>query len=128
MVTQIHRPKDEPGLTRAEIIGQCNTIVIAGSETVTTLLSGCLYFLMKNPRVYEKLKAEVRGYFKSANEMNMNSTARLPYLSAVLEESLRCYPPVPNRNPRRTGPEGDVIDGHYVPPDVSTSARLPRLI
>lgn len=118
-LTQIHQPKDEVGLTRNEIIGQCNTIVIAGSETITTLLSGCLYFLMKNTRVYDKLKAEVRGAFKADSDMNMATTARLPYLTAVLEESLRCYPPVPNRNPRRTGPNGDMIDGHFVPPDVS---------
>jgi cytochrome P450 len=107
-------------MSTAEIEGNSSLFIVAGSETTATLLSGATYYLLKNPNVLEKLKAEVRGHFKSEEEINVVNSGQLPYLFAVLEESLRMYPPVPTRLPRVTGPEGHTIDGHYVPPNVST--------
>lgn len=105
-------------MTEGEIFGNSSILIIAGSETTATLLSGATYYLLKNPHVWEKLKAEVRGHFKSADDINFVTTGQLPYLFAVLEESLRQYPPVPIRLPRRTGSEVEVIDGYEVPPHV----------
>ena len=110
-------------MSNGEIKNNSGVLIVAGSETTATLLSGATYHLMRNPRVWNKLKNEVRGAFKSEDEINIYSTApsNLPYLHAVLEESLRRYPPVPTRLPRQTGPSGDYIDGHFVPGGVSLS-------
>ena len=105
-------------MSRDEIVGNSGILIVAGSETTATLLSGATYYLLKNPAVLEKLKAEVRGRFQSADDINVVSTGQLQYLHAVLEESLRRYPPVPFRLPRRTGSEDEIIDGHTVPPKV----------
>ena len=43
------------------------------------------------------------------------------YLNTCVEEALRIYPLVPSELPRKTGPEGDIINGRYVPPLVSES-------
>ena len=98
-------------------------LIIAGSETVATLLSGATYHLLSNPSVWERLQNEIRGSFQSEKHINFQSVgnpARMPYMEAVLTESLRLYPPVPASIPRVTGPEGDVIDGHVIPPNVIT--------
>ncbi len=54
--------KGEKGveLTRAELASNAAVLVIAGSETTATLLSGATYALLKNPKVMQKLKDEVR--------------------------------------------------------------------
>ena len=99
------------------------SLVIAGSETVATLLSGATYHLLSNPPVWERLQDEIRSSFRSEKHINLQSvsnSARIPYMEAVLTESLRLYPPVPASIPRVTGPEGDVIDGHIIPPNVIT--------
>ena len=115
-------------MTRGEVTGNTGVLIIAGSETTATLLSGATYFLLKNPRVLEKLKTEVRSHFQSIEEINIVSSGQLPYLHAVLEEALRLYPPVPSRLPRRTGSNVEIIDGHVVPPYVcSSNHRLSRL-
>ena len=119
-------------MTREEIINNASILIIAGSETTATALSGATYFLLTNPEAYKRVQEEVRTAFARAEDMTLSSTGKLPYLHAVVEETLRMYPPVPGMLPRRTGAQGNVIDGHFVPPNVSrgsgqlfpSSARL----
>lgn len=42
---------DDADATDAEMISTARTLIIAGSETTATLLSGITYLLMKNPEV-----------------------------------------------------------------------------
>jgi cytochrome P450 len=105
-------------MAKAEITKNCELLIIAGSETTATLLSGVTYFLLKDPDAYAKVKAEVRGAFSAAEEMTLASTSRLAYLQACLEEALRLYPPVPISLPHRTDPGGAMIDGHFIPGNV----------
>ena len=71
-----------------------------------------------------KLTEEVRSAFKSEDEIDMISVQKLTYLLAVLDESLRLYPPVPAGGPRKIAPGGDVILGQYVPGGVSFSGSV----
>lgn len=64
----------------------------------------------------------MRGAFASPDEIDILGTARLPYLQAVLEETLRAYPPVPSSLPRVTPAAGQEICGRWVPGNVSLSA------
>ncbi|KAL8965071.1 MAG: hypothetical protein Q9197_006686 [Variospora fuerteventurae] len=124
--TYILRHNDERGMTREEIISTSGVLLIGGSETTATLLSGATYHLLTNPDILVKLQAEVRGAFQDESEMTLNSLAKhdfLPYLEAVLTESLRMYPPIPANLPRMTGPEGDVIDGYFVPANTSVGVH-----
>jgi len=110
-------------MTRDEVNLTAAVILIAGSETTATVLSGAAYNLARNAHVRRKAQVEVRTAFKSDDDITLSSLSRLPYLSAVIEESLRCFPAVPGTFPRRTGPDGDTIAGHFVPADVSQSVQ-----
>ena len=103
-------------------------IIIAGSETTATLLSGATYYLLRNPDALAKLNREVRSAFSSDDEITFTAVSQLPYLHAVLEESFRVYPPVAAELPRKTRPEGDIINGRFVPGNVSTVAIPPALL
>jgi cytochrome P450 len=117
-MSYVLRHNDEKGMSREEIQATFNLFMIAGSETTATLLSGCVFLLQKNPHVREKLEAEIRDKFLDENEITMLSVSHLKYLDAVIEESLRCYPPVPIALNRMTPPEGATICGHWVPGNV----------
>lgn len=67
----------------------------------------------------QQLSEEIRSCFPGDNEITMQSTAKLPYLSAVIEESLRLYPPVAAGLRRIVPKGGAIIDGHFVPENVS---------
>jgi cytochrome P450 len=61
----------ERGMTRGEVDTTFNLLMIAGSETTATLLSGCMYLLARNENVAAKLKEEVRGAFENAEDITV---------------------------------------------------------
>jgi cytochrome P450 len=66
----------------------------------------------------KKLTSEIRGAFKSEDEIDFVSVSTLPYLLACLDEALRIYPPVPIGLPRVVPKGGASIAGNYVPEKV----------
>ena len=118
------------GVTSLEYQSTVGTLIIAGSETTATLMSGLTYYLLREPKCLAKLKAEIRTTFSTLQEIDFVSVNKLPYLLACLDEALRIYPPVPDTFPRNTGPAEEIICGKPVPPWVSTSKskRRARLI
>ena len=58
MLTGVDRQSGER-LPDANIRAQCITFLIAGHETTSGLLSFALYYLLKNPDVLERARAEV---------------------------------------------------------------------
>ena len=109
---------EKDGLTDKEIAANCGFLILAGSETTATCMSGTTFFLLKTPNTMQKLVEEVRNAFPSEAEINfVNCSARLPYMTACLNEGLRIYPPGPTGAPRRTPKDGMTdIAGYHVPP------------
>jgi cytochrome P450 len=114
-MSYILRHNDERGLSLPEIQETAVVLIIAGSETTATFLSGFTYFLLQSPHVYQRLVSEIRSMFKTYEEMTILATQDIKYLAAVVEEAFRRYPPAPNAFPRVVPPEGAEIDGQWVP-------------
>jgi cytochrome P450 len=114
---------EKDGLTDAELVSNSAILVLAGSETTASLLSGVTYWLLRTPEALRKVTTEVRNAFESETEINFtNATARLPYMLACLVEGLRVYPPVPSGLFRQTLPGAPTeISGYQIPAGVSTS-------
>ena len=93
--------------------------MLAGSETTGTALLGCIYHLCKTPSVMERLVSEIRTAFTSDQDITFSKAENLQYLNAVIEESLRIYPPVVVGLPRIVPKGGASMAGHYVPENVS---------
>ena len=117
-------------LTDEEHAANADIMMIAGSETTATLLSGVIYLLLKNPEKMDRVKKEVRGAFARKEEITFTTAAmRLPYTFACLQEALRVYPPVPIVMLRETLPgQGTVIAGRVVPGKVKLDPFLPLCI
>jgi cytochrome P450 family 110 len=81
--------RDENGepMTDPELRDELMTLLFAGHETTATAMAWALYWIHHQPQVLQKLLHEL----ESSNPDPM-SIARLPYLSAVCNETLRLYP------------------------------------
>ena len=114
-MSYILRHNDEKGMTVEEIQANARVLIIAGSETTATLLSGATYYIGRDPQVMQKLVDEIRGTFRHAEDITLAGVSGLTYMLAVLDESLRIYPPVPADLPRLVPAEGCMIAGQWVP-------------
>ena len=102
------------------------SLIVAGSETSATLLSGCIFYLCTNAHVMSRLSDEIRFAFARDEDITFRSAAKLRYLNAVIEESLRLYPPFVTSLARIVPPGGSNIDGNFVPEGVlSRSTHQP---
>ncbi|KAB8337298.1 hypothetical protein FH972_021599 [Carpinus fangiana] len=117
----IQRHNDEKGMNEKEIISNSSILILAGSETTATALSGTTYWLLKNPNTMATLLKEIRGTFKTEAEMTMTALAGCKYLNAVLREGLRMYPPVPVGLLRKVDTHNATVAGHQVPHGCSVS-------
>lgn len=112
----------EKELTAKEMEANANILIIAGSETTATLLSGVTYWLLQTPDALRKVTHEVRSSITSDSDITFQTTSQLPYMLACLTEALRVYPPAPGALERRTIPPNPAnISGYMIPPGV----RLP---
>jgi len=94
LMLQGRDPVTGEGLSDENIRFQLVTFLIAGHETTSGLLSFATYFLVKNPRVLQKARAEVDAVF--GDEVpRVEHIGKLRYVEQVLMETLRLWPTAP---------------------------------
>ncbi|MDB9456875.1 cytochrome P450 [Dolichospermum circinale CS-545/17] len=83
--------EDENGqpMTDAELRDELMTLLVAGHETTATAISWAFYWIHKFPEVKEKLLAELDSL---GENYDSNTVFKLPYLTAVCNETLRICP------------------------------------
>ncbi|KAI5803281.1 cytochrome P450 [Peziza echinospora] len=105
-------PETGNGFDKAELWGEANVLMIAGSDTTSTALAATLYYLLQNPAKMAKLQAEIRSTFSGAQEIvSGKKMTECVYLRACIDEAMRLCPPVPGLLPREVvSPAGMTID------------------
>lgn len=107
-------------MSLSEINATSSVLVTAGSETTATGLAATTFFLCTHPEVLSKLQHEIHTTFKSEAEIDLNSVNQLQYEQAVINETLRIFPPAGGHAIRTINENGDTILGRYLPPGVRT--------
>lgn len=107
------------GITRIELEVNSLATVIAGCQLTTVALATATFLLLTNPKTYGTLRDEVRAAFNREGDISVATTDSLPYLNAVINETLRIQHPTPIHLPRIIPPGGMMIDGTWVPGKVS---------
>ncbi|KAI8976575.1 cytochrome P450 [Trametes punicea] len=104
--------QEKSRLSDAELIGQINTFFLAGQETTTSALARLLWVLAQEPKAQARLRQEVKeakiAHAHGAEGEEQTDWRRvslpydvligLPYLDAVVRETLRLYPPTSMMN------------------------------
>jgi cytochrome P450 len=105
---------DGSRLSRQQVRDQVVTFIVAGHETVASALTWAWHLLATNPDVFDRLRVEVDAVCPDGSA-GFADLARLPWTSAVLDETLRLYPPAWLITRRALAP--DVLGGVDVPAD-----------
>jgi cytochrome P450 len=91
ILSMLMAARDEEGnpMTDLELRDELLTLLFAGHETTATAMSWALYWIHHLPNVKEKLLQELKSVTDPTDWM---SIFRLPYLTAVCNETLRIHP------------------------------------
>ncbi|RID65359.1 hypothetical protein BRARA_D00559 [Brassica rapa] len=97
----------------------------AGTDTTTSTLEWALAELLHNPRTLTKLQNLLRTYFKSPNQkLQEEDLPNLPYLSAVIMETLRLHPPLPFLVPHKAMSTCHIFDKYTIPKETQVLVNV----
>lgn len=112
---------DPAFITNDRVLALTTANIFAGSDTTAISLRAVMYFLLKHPHTLAALMRELdeekaQGRFKrSDGQVDWDEVRNLPYLGAVIKESLRCHPAAGLTLERVTPSTGATISGHFIP-------------
>lgn len=109
-------PETGHGFTPAELWGESNLLIIAGSDTTSTALAATFFYLAHNTEILAQATKEVRNAFDNAEDIVHGSALTgCRFLRACIDEAMRMSPPVGGGLPRRILPGGLDIEGAHFP-------------
>lgn len=100
------------------VMGYVMVNLIAGADTTAISIRSIFYYCLRNLDVYRKLEAEILGAgFDPEKPAPYSASRQLPYLDAVVRESMRMHPVVAVTMERYVPETGLTLpDGSFVPP------------
>ena len=105
-------PKTGESLSEDSIIDNMITFLIAGHETTSGLLSFLWYYMLKSPEAYRKAQEEVDKVI-GTRSIQYEDLSKLPYINAMLRETLRLQPTAPGFAVTPKAEGGEIIGGRY---------------
>lgn len=115
--------KDPSGnlVTKGEVMIEGVNILGAGADTTAISILAVLGNILQNPDAFQRLRKELDDAHERLNVLSLpfRELDKLPYLSAVVRESVRLHPSITYQLPRIPPPGGMDICGYHVPSSVS---------
>ncbi len=105
-----------------ELIG----IMFAGAGTTANTISFLVWAVLRNPQIYRKLKEELAREIATRGVPDLDVVNKLPYLNAVIIETLRRYPTIPGTQPRMVVGSELHFGEHVIPVGVGWVSSFTR--
>ncbi|KAJ8247069.1 hypothetical protein GJAV_G00258410 [Gymnothorax javanicus] len=97
-----------------EVYGSIAELLLAGVDTTSNTIVWALYLLSQNPEVQDRLYEEVSNGIQEDGVIAAEDITNMPFLKAVIKETLRMYPVV-SLNARLMTEKDVSIGGYFFP-------------
>ncbi len=101
-------------LTLVQIRNELIVLFMAGHETTANTLAWAWYLISQSPETEKRIHAEIAEVIGD-HQPDYNDYSKLIYTRAVLDETMRLYPPVPILSRQSTS--ADYVRNRTIPPD-----------
>ncbi|XP_072541147.1 sterol 26-hydroxylase, mitochondrial-like isoform X1 [Salminus brasiliensis] len=101
-------------MSKKDVYGSVAELLLAGVDTTSNTMLWALNMLSQNPKTQDTLYQEVVSTIKGDKIPTVEDINNMPYLKAVIKETLRMYPVVPINARLLTGSDA-IIGGHFFP-------------
>ncbi|CAM8980823.1 unnamed protein product [Rhodiola kirilowii] len=88
--------------SRHEICHLLLDLIVAGTDTTSSTIEWAMTELIKSPNTMSKAKAELEQVTGKGTPIQERDVPQLPYLQAIIKETLRLHPAAPLLLPRKT--------------------------
>lgn len=119
---------EDLNLSPGEVLAECSVMMNAGTDTTTAALTNAIFLIYKHPIILTKLREELDAATGVADVPTYDELAKLPYLRACIEESLRVRPASSFGLPRVVPKGGRWIAGKFIDEDVTVSVPTYTLL
>ena len=108
-----------------ELAADAAILFVGGSDPVTVVATFMIYFILREPKVHQRLLAEVDAHWDGVIPLEGSSLGYENYrvLNTVINETMRIVPPGPNGFQRYTTKGGHDVDGVFVPENTALSSN-----
>nr|CAB3457169.1 unnamed protein product [Digitaria exilis] len=118
MVDRLLQLADDPNLevklTRDSVKAFTQDLVAGGTESAAVIVEWAISELLKNPEVFAKATEELDGVIGRGRWVTEKDMAHLPYMDAIVKETMRLHMVVPLLSPRLSR-EDTSVDGYDIP-------------
>lgn len=112
VLLEIYKDKNITGFSidRESIKAIVLDVLAAGTDTTYTVLEWAMAELLRHPQVMKKVQNELRVIGRNrSNIIAQDDYEKMPYLEAVIKETLRIHPPIPLLVPREARNDVNVM-------------------
>lgn len=103
--------------TLQELTGDALLLLMAGTDSTAHTLVTATYAMLTHPEMSQNLKTELKEAIPEKDSLvEWAPLEKMPYLRAVIKESLRYVSGSPGRLPRTVPSTGAVFCGRQIPP------------
>lgn len=113
----------EMELTERQMISDAFILILGGSDTTTSALIHTVWRLAQYPTVQQTLFNAIRAADPDPEELlSAETVSKIPYLEALINETIRLHPPGASGMPRLVPEDGlQLEDGLFIPPHTNVS-------
>lgn len=99
-------------------------MIFRGTDTVAILLEWILARMVLHPNIQTKLQMEIDRIVKTGQMISDSDLPNLPYLHAVVKETLRMHPPGPLLSWARLAIHDAHVGGHFIPAGTTAMVNM----
>ncbi|EMD34266.1 hypothetical protein CERSUDRAFT_107483 [Gelatoporia subvermispora B] len=97
-----------------DVVREAVLAIVAGSDTTSGVLANMFFFLLRDPKAYARLQAEIDQFYSPGkNALDTKHHQDMPILNAAINETLRLMPAVLSGSERVAPAGGKVVAQQY---------------
>ncbi|KAL2785429.1 cytochrome P450 [Aspergillus keveii] len=110
------RPKHNHDIPGPDVlVDEGCAFIVGGSDTTGYTMEGATYLLLSHPECLKRLRDELDAAMPAIRDYDLQTVLELPFLSAVIKETLRLYTATPPPFPRVVPESGLSVGPYFLP-------------
>ncbi|KAK7388850.1 hypothetical protein VNO78_23677 [Psophocarpus tetragonolobus] len=111
-------------LQHSDMVAVLWEMIFRGTDTVAILLEWILARMVMHPEIQEKAQSEIDSVVGAGRSVSDEDLPNLPYVSAIVKETLRMHPPGPLLSWARLSIHDTHIGNHFIPAGTTAMVNM----